>query len=254
MSSLFIRGLKDIRIRLMYEINPFTGNSVSTNSRCYDDICKTGVYNHYMPIKAERKISHSLKEIEGTDILSLLLKDGKYKRAFRYMFEMGHPIPLKTVPKLLTALRGHRLSFYSLIDLKLSIFVVSNRTRNQITRLLIGPQGSHRIFLGAFKIYQLKFAERNAKIHYSRQIHDRYAKLMKEWNDDKLNIEYQFKTSEEDFVLNPSTGRLIKEGTHTYNRIFSKRGQGRPKKEDSLVNTEAPVMYKFQMLIQINLL
>ena len=35
------------------------------------------------------------------------------------------------------------LSFYSLIDLKLSIFVVSNRTRNQITRLLIGPQRSH---------------------------------------------------------------------------------------------------------------
>ena len=194
----------------MYEINPFTGNSVSTNSRRYDDICKTGIYNHYIPIKAERKIPHPLKEIEGTDILSLLLKDGKYKRAFRYMFETGHPIPLKIVPKLLIALRGHRRSFYSLIDLKLSIFVVSNRTRNQITRLLIGPQGSHRIFLGAFKIYQ-----------------------------DKLNIEYQFKTSEEDFVLNPSMGRLIKKGTRTYHRIFSKRGRGRPKKEDSLVDTEA---------------
>ena len=85
----------------------------------------------------------------------------------------------------------------------------------------------------------MKFAERNAIIHYSREIDDRYAKLMKEWNDDKLNIEYQFKTSEEDFVLNPSTGRLIKKGTRTYNRIFSKRGRGRPKKEDSLVDTEA---------------
>ena len=223
----------------MYEINPFTGNSVSTNSRRYDDICKTGIYNYSIPIKAERKIPLPLKVIEETDILSLLLKDGEYKRAFRYMFETGHPIPLKIVPKLLNALRGHRLSFYSLIDLKLSIFVVSNRTRNQITRLLIGPQGSHRIFLGAFKIYQLKFAERNAIIHESRQIDDRYAKLMKEWNDDKLNIEYQLKTSEEDFVLNPSTGRLIKKGTRTYNRIFSKRGRGRPKKEDSLVDTEA---------------
>ena len=66
----------------MYEINPFTGNSVSINSRCYDDICKTGIYNHYISIKAERKIPHPLKEIEGMDILSLLLKDGKYKRAF----------------------------------------------------------------------------------------------------------------------------------------------------------------------------
>ena len=222
----------------MYEINPFTGNSVSTNSRRYDDICKTGIYNHYIPIKAERKIPFPLKGIEETDILSLLLKDGEYERAFRYMFETGYSIPLKIVPKLLIALRGHRLSFYSLIDLKISVFVVSNRTRNQITRLLIGPQGSHRIFLGAFKIYQLKIAERNAIIHESRQIDDRYAKLMKEWNDDKLNIEYQFKTSEEDFVLNPSTGRLIKKGTRTYNRIFSKRGRGRPKKEDSLVDTE----------------
>ena len=142
----------------MYEINPFTGNSVSTNSRRYDDICKTGIYNYSIPIKAERKIPFPLKEIEETDTLTLLLKTGNYKTAFRCMFETAHPIPLKIVPKLLIALRGHRLSFYSLIDLKLSIFVVSNRTRNQITRLLIGPQGSHRIFLGAFKIYQLKFA------------------------------------------------------------------------------------------------
>ena len=180
-----------------------------------------------------------MKGIEETDILSLLLKDGEYKRAFRYMFETGHPIPLKIVPKLLIALRGHRLSLYSLINLKLSIFVFSNRTRNQITRLLICPQGSHRIFLGTFKICQLKFAERNAIIHESRQIDDRYAKLMKEWNDDKLNMEYQFKTSEGDFVLNLLTGRLIKKGTRMYNPIFSKRGRGRPKKEDSLVDTEA---------------
>ena len=222
----------------MYEINLFTGNSVSTNSHHYDDICKTGIYNYSIPIKAERKIPLPLKRIEEMDILSLLLKDSEYKRAFGYMFEMGHPIPLKIVPKLLNALRGHRLSFYSLLDLKLSIFVVSNRMRNQITRLLICPQGSQRIFLGTFKIYQLKFAERNAIIHDSRQIDDRYAKLMKEWNDGKLNIEYRFKTSEEDFVLNPLSGRLIKKGTRTYNRIFSKRGQGRPKKEDSLVDTE----------------
>ena len=90
----------------MYEINPFTGNSVSTNSRRYDDICKTGIYNYLIAIKAERKIPLPLKEIEETAILSLLLKNGKYKRAFRYMFEMGHPIPLKIVPKLLSALKG----------------------------------------------------------------------------------------------------------------------------------------------------
>ena len=52
-------------------------------------------------------------------------------------------------------------------------------------------------------------------------------------------MEYEFKTSEEDFVLNPLSGRLIKKGTRTYNRIFSKRGRGRPKKEDSLVDTDA---------------
>ena len=62
---------------------------------------------------------------------------------------------------------------------------------------------------------------------------------MKEWNDDKLNIEYRFKVGEGDFVLNPLLGRLIKKGTRMYNRIFSKREQGRLKKEDSLVDTEA---------------
>ena len=123
----------------MYEINPFTGNSVSTDSRRYDDICKTGIYNHYIPIKAEREPPLPLKEIEETDVLSLLLKAGEYRRVFRYMFETGQSIPLKIVPKLLIALRGHRISFYSLLDLKLSIFVVSNRTRNQIMRLLICP-------------------------------------------------------------------------------------------------------------------
>ena len=116
----------------MYEINPFSGNSVSTNNRRYDNICKMGIYNYTIPRKVERELPHPLKEIEETDILSLLLKNGKYKRAFRYMFETRHPIPLKIVPKLLNALRGYRLSFYSLIDLKLSIFVVSNRTRNRI--------------------------------------------------------------------------------------------------------------------------
>ena len=95
----------------MYEINPFTGNSVSTDSCFYDEICKMGIYNHYIPIKAERKIPPPLKEIEEMDTLALLLKDGEYKRAFRYMFETGHQIPLKIVPKLLYALRGHRLSF-----------------------------------------------------------------------------------------------------------------------------------------------
>ena len=105
----------------MYEINPFTGNSVSINSHRYDDICKMDIYNHYIPIKAERKIPLPLKGIEETDILSLLLKDGEYKRAFRYMFKTGNPIPLKIVPKLRNALRGYRLSFYSLLDLKLSI-------------------------------------------------------------------------------------------------------------------------------------
>ena len=77
----------------MYEINPSTGNSVSTNSRCYDDICKTGICNHYIPRKVERKLPHPLKGIEGMDILSLLLKNGEYKKAFRYMLERGLPIP-----------------------------------------------------------------------------------------------------------------------------------------------------------------
>ena len=75
----------------MYEINPFSGNSVSIYRR-YDDICKTGIYNYFIPSKAEREPPQPLKGIEVTDILSQLLKDGKYKGAFRYMFETGHPV------------------------------------------------------------------------------------------------------------------------------------------------------------------
>ena len=90
----------------MYEVIPFTGNSVNTNSRHFDDICKTGIYNNSIPRKAEREPPFPLKGIEGTYILSLLLKDGKYKRGFIYIFEMGLLIPFKIVPKLLNALRG----------------------------------------------------------------------------------------------------------------------------------------------------
>ena len=50
-----------------------------------------------------------------------VLNTKKFEKAFSYMFETGLPIPLKIVLKLLNALRGYRLSFYSLIDLKLSI-------------------------------------------------------------------------------------------------------------------------------------
>ena len=39
----------------MYEINPFTGHSVSTNSRRYDDICKTGIYiTSTSPVRLKR--------------------------------------------------------------------------------------------------------------------------------------------------------------------------------------------------------
>ena len=81
---------------------------------------------------------------------------------------------------------------------------------------------------------------------------------MKEWNDDKLNIEYQFKTSEEDFVLNPSsTGRLIKKAlVHTIGS-FLKEDEEDLKKRIHWLILKRLVMYKFQMLIliliQINL-
>ena len=78
---------------------------------------------------------------------------------------------------------------------------------------------------------------------------------MKEWNDGKLNIEYRFKTSEEDFVLNP--GRLIKKGTRTYNRIFLKEDEEDLKKRIHWSLLKRLVMHQFKMLIlipiQINL-
>ena len=74
---------------------------------------------------------------------------------------------------------------------------------------------------------------------------------MKEWNDDKLNIEYRFKTSEGDFVLNPLSGRLIKKGTRTYNRIFLKEDEEGLKEMIHWSILKRLVMYQFQMLILI---
>ena len=67
------------------------------------------------------------------------------------MFKTGTPLPLKVVSKLLQALKGYRLSFYDLDDRGLTIFVVNDKTRVKLTKLLVGPQDNQRIFLGHFK-------------------------------------------------------------------------------------------------------
>ena len=80
---------------------------------------------------------------------------------------------------------------------------------------------------------------------------------MKEWNDDKLNVEYRFKTSEEDFVLNPLSGRLIKRALIRTIRSFLKEDEKDLKKMIHWSILKRLVMYQFQMLIlipiQINL-
>ena len=85
-------------------------------------------------------------KLEGKELLSILFGDGKYDLAFDYIFRSDSSIPTNIVADLLTAMKGRRLSFYSLSDSKLTTYVVSNSTKKAITRLLIIPQGSLALY------------------------------------------------------------------------------------------------------------
>ena len=101
-------------------------------------------------MKAERTPALPITRLEGKDLLSILFRDGQYDLAFDYIFRTDQSIPTNIIADLLTALKGRRLSFYSLSDSKLTTYVVSNSTKKAITKLLIIPKGSHRVILGSF--------------------------------------------------------------------------------------------------------
>ena len=112
-------------------------------------------------------------EIDGKGTLRILLRDGEYKMAFEHM-------EMDIVVKLLDALRGYRLSFYHLDDHRLDMYVVSNRMRVPLSKLLLSPQGNFRVLLGSFSEDEIRkvLAIRDTLIHQSKALDDKYAKLM----------------------------------------------------------------------------
>ena len=106
----------------MFFINPFTGHEISTDSRRFSDVEKTGVLNLSIPLPIESNKPDFIKELENeNDTLSKYLKNGSYNTAFEYIFKTGEAIPVNAIGKLLNALQGYRISFYSVKDNSFSI-------------------------------------------------------------------------------------------------------------------------------------
>ena len=201
----------------MFAINPFTSREISTESRRYDDIQKTCILNLTVPTRNERRAPGPTKGLEERDdTISILFRDGHYKLVFDYMFKTGRAIPTDIVANLLSALIGYRLSFYSVDDSKLSTYVVLNRMKKDIVKLLVVPQGSHRIMLGSFRKGKVLKIAKDALVHKSRLIDEKYVLLMKRWNE--LNsttdfVTHKFNPSFQGYVKNVATGRMVKEGS-----------------------------------------
>ena len=174
-------------------------------------------------------------EINGKDTLRILLRDGEYKMAFEYLFLMGKSMEMDTVVKLLDALRGYRLSFYHLDDHRIDTYVVSNRMRVPLSKLLLSLQGNFRALLGSFSEDEIRkvLAIRDTVIHQSRALDDKYAKLMERWDRfESTPFKDSINRSFNGFIRNPKTNRMLKVRSQRYKDQFpeSKKKRGRPRK------------------------
>ena len=159
---------------LTTSINPFSKRAIAKGSRHYNDILKTGVFNLSVPIITELRDLEPM-EIDGKGTLRILLRDGDYKMAFEYLFLMGKSMEMDIVAKLLDALIGYRLSFYHLDDHRIDTYVVYNRMRVPLSKLLLSPQGNFRVFIGSFSEDEIREAVRDTIIHQSRALDDKCA-------------------------------------------------------------------------------
>ena len=117
----------------MFVVNPYTGRHISTDSRRYRNIGKTGVLDLTIRLPIERNDLKGTKGLENKeDPLSTYLRNGNYNLAFNYMFRTRESIPSNIIGNVLNELLGYRISFYSLKDDNFSTYVVSNATKRDI--------------------------------------------------------------------------------------------------------------------------
>ena len=137
------------------------------------------------------------------------------------------------VVKLLDALRGYRLSFYHLDDHRIDRYIVSNRTRVPLSKLLLSLQGDFRVLLGSFSEDEIRETIRDTIIHQSRAFDDKYAKLRERWDRfESTPFKDSIDRSFNGFIRNPKTNCMIKVGSRRYKDQFpeSKKKRGCPRK------------------------
>ena len=62
------------------------------------------------------------------------------------------------------------------------MYVVSNRTRVPLSKLLLSMQGNFRVLLSSCSDDEIREAIRDTLIHQSRVLDDKYTKLMERWD------------------------------------------------------------------------
>ena len=207
----------------MSVVNPYTytGRRISTDSRRYRDIEKTGISGLTIRLPIERNDPRGTKGLENKeDPLSTYLRNGNYNLAFNYMFRTGESIPSNIMDNVLNELLGYRISFYFLKDDNFSTYVVFNATKRDIMKHLVVPRDKHFAILGSFK---KRDAIRQAK----------EALLDRQRLRDKKEAA-PLPDPEVDYVKNELTNRMVRVGSRKYKELFpkTKKHVGRPSRKE----------------------
>ena len=205
----------------MFVVNPYTGRHISTDSRRYRDIEKTGVLDLTIRLPIERNDPKGTKGLENKeDPLSTYLRDGNYNLAFNNMFITREGIPSNTIGNVLNELLGHKISFYSLKDDNFSTYVVSKVIKRDIIKHLVVPRDKHFAILGTFKKRDVIRKAKEALLERQR-LRD------KEKTDPLPNPEINY-------VKNEATGRMVHIGSRKYKELFqeTKKHVSRPSRKD----------------------
>ena len=205
----------------MFVVNPYTGRHISTDSRRYRDIEKTGVLDLTIRLPIERNDPRGMKGLENKeDPLSTYLRNGNYNLAFNYMFRTGESIPSNTIGNVLNELLGYRISFYSLKDGNFNTYAVSNATKRHIIEKLVVPRDKHFAILGTFKKRDIIRKAKEALLDRQTLRSEKETAPLPER---KIN-----------YVKNEATGRMVRVGSRKYKELFpeAKKHVGRPSREE----------------------
>ena len=134
----------------MSVVNPCTGREIGKDSCRFQDIVKTGAFDLSKELPEEKVKPEGINNLKGNGRLIEYIRQGKYGKAFDYMFKTEESIPANIVGRVLNKLIGQRITFYCLEDRKFTTYVVSKYTKNKIIEKMIVPKTECLIILGGF--------------------------------------------------------------------------------------------------------